>query len=195
MLPTVCQVALKEWAVTVRAFDRGEQILLLRKGGIREEGKEFRMLHPEFLLYPALEHQKEELLKERYHQDLRQVLSEPQAEDTVTFSHWASVEEVIELTEQEKVDTLSPHHIWTQNYAQKRLHWKPRHPLSLMLLRLYRLEEPQTMSYLPVYGGCKSWVQLSQDVPLGHLTPVLTEEAFKSRVGEVKEALGLHTQS
>ena len=37
----VCRIALKEWAVAVKALDRGEQIMLLRKGGIREEGKDF----------------------------------------------------------------------------------------------------------------------------------------------------------
>jgi hypothetical protein len=187
----IAQIALKEWAVTVKALDRGEQVLLLRKGGISEEGKDFRVLYPEFLLYPTFEHQKEELLKEGYHEDLRQVLSQAQGGETITFSHWAKVEEVIELTEQEGVDALSPHHIWTQDYAQKRLHWKPRHPLSIMLLRLYRLEESRTVPYLPGYGGCKSWVDLSESVTLGHLAPVLTDEEFNDKVGKVKGALGL----
>ena len=191
MYPTVCRIALKEWAVTVRALDRGEQILLLRKGGIREEGRDFRVPYLDFLLYPTFEHQQVELLDERYHQELQQVISQAPGSDIITFSHWAKVEEIIELTEQEKVDALSPHHIWTQDYAQKRLHWKPRYPLSIMLLRLYRLEEPQTVPYLSGYGGCKSWVELSQDVPLTMLTPVLTEDDFRSKVGDVKGALGL----
>ena len=193
MFPSVCRIALKEWAVTVRALDRGEQVLLLRKGGIREAGKEFRVLYPEFILYPTFEHQKEELLKEPHRQDLREVLSEGPPSDTITFSHWARVEEVIELGEQERVDALLPHHIWTEDYSQKRLHWKPRHPLSVMLLRVYRMEEPITVPYVPYYGGCKSWVELCQDVPLGRLTPVLSESDFDSKVGDIKGALGLQT--
>ena len=189
MYPASCQIALKEWAVTVSALDRGEQILLLRKGGIREEGKDFRVLYPEFLLYPTFEHQKEDLLKPRHHEDLQQVLSEAMNGETITFSHWAQVGEVVELREQENLDNLSPHHIWTQDYAQKRLHWKPRHPLSVMLLRVYRLEEPMTLPYLERYGGCKSWVELSQDVPLGQLTPALTQEEFGTKVADVKGAL------
>ena len=191
MLPTVCQIAFKEWAVAVRAFERGDQILLLRKGGISEEGKNFRVLHPEFLLYPTFEHQKEELLKDRYHDDLREVVAEPQDSDSITLSHWAKVEEVIELTDQEKVDNLSSHHIWTDDYAQKRFHWKPRHPLSIMLLKLYRLEESKKLPYLPYYGGCKSWVELSQEVPLGRLTPVLSDEEFNDKAREIKGALGI----
>ena len=186
-----CRIALKEWAVTVSALHRGDQILLLRKGGIREEGKTFRVLHREFLLYPTYEHQSQTLLKERYHQELQEVLSQRRDGTDVTFSHWARVEDVFELTEQEVVDRLSPHYIWTEDYAQKKLHWKPRYPLSIMLLRVHRLEKPTTLPYQAAYGGCTSWVDLAQDVPLGRLTPVLTQEEFGSKVAEVKGALEL----
>ena len=37
--------------------------LLLRKGGIREEHREFRVEHPEFLLFPTFEHQRADLIK------------------------------------------------------------------------------------------------------------------------------------
>jgi len=191
MLPTACQIALKEWAVTVKALDEGEQILLLRKGGIREEGKDFRVLYPEFLLYPTYEHQKEDLLKKGHHKHLQQVLSQAPKQDPIPLTHWAKVEEVIELSAQEEVDTLLPYHVWTQDYAQKRLHWKPRHPLSIMLLRVYRLEEARSVPYLPEYGGCKSWVQFSEEVPLGGLAPVLSEDQFRGSVDQVKEVLGV----
>lgn len=191
MFPASCEIALKEWAVAVKAMGRGDQILLLRKGGIREEGRDFRVLYPEFLLYPTFEHQREDLVNEQYRQDLNEVLTQAESEESITFSHWARADEVIELTEQEKLNSLSPHSIWTPDYAQKRLHWKPKYPLSIMLIRLYRLEEPKTVPYLPDYGGCKSWVMLSKPVPLGNLTPVLTDEEFRGRVAEVKAALDI----
>ena len=37
--------AFKEWAVTVRALAEGEQLITLRKGGIREENKHFEIEH------------------------------------------------------------------------------------------------------------------------------------------------------
>ncbi len=191
MIVTSCRIALKEWAVTVNALGRGEQVLLLRKGGIREEGREFRVSYPEFLLYPTFEHQREDLLKERYSGDLRRVLSEAQPQDAVGFSYWARVEDVVELTEQEKVDALSPHYIWTTDYAQQRLHWKPRHPLSALILRVYRLEEPRTLPYLPIFGGCKSWVELSEGVALGTPTPVLTDGQFNDMVAGIRVSLEL----
>ena len=191
MFPMDCQLALKEWSVAIGALSKGDQVLLLRKGGIREEGKHFRVQHPEFLLYPTLEHQREDLLKDGYHDGFLEALSQDRPPDTITFSHWARVEEVIELAEQDKLDAISRHHIWTDDYAQQRLHWKPRHPLLVMLLRIYALEEPRAVPYLPRYGGCKSWVQLSDRAPLGRLTPVLTDQEFRAKVEAIKGDLGL----
>jgi hypothetical protein len=36
-------IAFKEWAVTVRALAEGEQLVTLRKGGIREPSKHFKL--------------------------------------------------------------------------------------------------------------------------------------------------------
>ncbi len=186
-----CQIALKEWAITVRALSRGEQILLLRKGGIHESGKDFRVIHPEFLLYPTYEHQREDLLLEKHQPALRQLISETPPSDDITFSHWAKVEDVLEISEQEKVDDLSPHYIWTKEYAQSRLRWKPMLSLSVMLLRVYRMERPVTVPFLPEYRGCTSWVEVLTDVNLGQLQPVLSDEEFGRQVAEIKGSLGL----
>ncbi|HZE05054.1 MAG TPA: DUF1802 family protein, partial [Solirubrobacteraceae bacterium] len=50
-------IAFKEWAVTVRALAEGEQLLTLRKGGIREPEKHFKLEHERFFLYPTFDHQ------------------------------------------------------------------------------------------------------------------------------------------
>ena len=42
-------IAFKEWAVVVDALGQGEQVLILRKGGIREERGEFHVDHREFI--------------------------------------------------------------------------------------------------------------------------------------------------
>ncbi len=191
MLPNRCQLALKEWAVTVDALSKGQQILLLRKGGIHEEGKDFRVIHPEFLLYPTYEHQREDLLKDEHQPALSRLLEDSPRSESITFTHFAKVEELMEVEAQEKVDDLSPHHIWTDAYAQSRLHWKPMLPLSIMLLRVYRIEQPVTVPFIPEYGGCKSWVDIIPRVDLGNLTPALTDQAFQQEVEAIKGSLGL----
>ena len=191
MQPEQCHIALKEWAVTVQALARGEQILLLRKGGIHESSKDFRVLHPEFLLYPTYEHQKAELLQPAYQPALEALLEQPRDPGEITFTHFARMEEAVELSEQDKVDDLEPHYIWTTAYAQSRLHWKPMLPLSVMLLRVYRLETPVTVPWIPEYGGCTSWVEDLVEAPLGNMEPVISDEEFRRRVDEVKGSLGL----
>ena len=191
MLPDICQIALKEWAVTVQALAQGQQILLLRKGGIHESSQDFRVIHPEFLLYPTYEHQRADLLKPAHQPALEQLLADRPQADHITFTHFARAEEVIEVAAQERVDDLAPHHIWTDAYAQSRLHWKPMLPLSILLLRVYRLEQPATVPYLKEYGGCTSWVEIMPRIPLGQLAPSLTDAEFQREVDAVKGSLGL----
>ena len=57
-------IAFKEWAVTVRALAEGEQLLTLRKGGIREPSKHFALEHDRFFLYPTFDHQRNDLVRE-----------------------------------------------------------------------------------------------------------------------------------
>ena len=175
----------------MQALARGEQILLLRKGGIHESSKDFRVLHPEFLLYPTYEHQKAELLQPAYQPALEALLEQPRDPGEITFTHFARMEEALELLEQDKVDNLEPHYIWTTAYAQSRLRWKPMLPLSVMLLRVYRLEAPVTVPWLPEYGGCTSWVEDLVEAPLGNMEPVISDEEFRRRVDEIKGSLGL----
>jgi hypothetical protein len=191
MLPDKCQMALKEWAVTVEAMAKGDQVLLLRKGGIHEDGKDFRVIHREFLFYPTYLHQKEDLLQPAYQPVLRKLLEQPQDNDRITFSYWARAEELLEISEQEKVDNLESHHIWTTAYAQSKLHWKPMLPMSVLFLRIYKLEQPATVPYLPEYGGCTSWVEVLSDVNLGRMEPVLNDAEFQRRCDDIKRSLGL----
>src|SRR3954453_17197751 len=67
-------IALKEWAVTVRALAEGEQLVALRKGGIREEEKHFEVEHDQFFLYPTFDHQRNDLVRESHHPELRRAL-------------------------------------------------------------------------------------------------------------------------
>ena len=190
--PATCQLALKEWAVTVKALADGDQIMMLRKGGIHEESKDFRVVHPEFLLYPTYLHQRADLLKDSHQPTLRQLLADhPADNDAVTFTHWARVQELLEIDRPDKVADLAPHHIWTDTYAQSRLHWKPMVPLTIMLLRVYRMAAPVTAPYIPEYGGCKSWVDIIPTVRLGELTPVVDDARFGEMVEAVRGSLGL----
>ena len=51
------RTAFKEWAIIVDALGRGEQIVILRKGGISEGRGGFQVTQARFLLFPTLFHQ------------------------------------------------------------------------------------------------------------------------------------------
>src|SRR5688572_3635334 len=69
-------IAFKEWAVTVRALAEGEQLVTLRKGGIREPGKHFALDHDRFFLYPTFDHQRKDLVRESHQPEMRRALEE-----------------------------------------------------------------------------------------------------------------------
>ena len=192
--PSTCNVALKEWAAFVAALQQGGQLLLLRKGGIREEGKKFMPAHPSFLLFPTYEHQKKELLKPPYQSNVELPANEARP-PTVTFTHWAKLHEAIEISEENVLESISPFHIWSDDYAHKRLRWKPRQPLWLLILRVFSLGKPRTVPNLPAYGGCKSWTSLQEPVALGQLTPVMPRAEFDNAVAQIKKALDPSTIS
>ncbi|AFY77732.1 MAG: DUF1802 family protein [Hydrococcus sp. C42_A2020_068] len=178
--------ALKEWAVAVNALEAGKTIMLLRKGGIREVGARFQVRYERALLYPTYEHQKPYLLKPEYAGQVTPVASgwHPQ---TVRIGSWAEISNVFCVSEASVVDRLLPYHIWNERLASDRFNWKPRQPLYVLLLRVYRLPQPQMVSYSQEYGGCKSWIELLQSIPLEGSLPVLDESQYEQRVEEIRE--------
>nr|WP_246628407.1 DUF1802 family protein [Paenibacillus oenotherae] len=185
-------VALKEWAVAVKALSEGKQIMVLRKGGIAEETRDFQLVSPRFYLLPAYEHQKPELLKEAYRGGIADTLAQwHEGADTVRISAYAEVVEDIEIRDQETLDSIRDYHIWTDAFAEERLKWKRTKPLHLLLLRVYRLEEPADIPMREAYSGCKSWVSLEADLQQAPSKPVIEEAAFNEQIMQIKEKLGL----
>ena len=195
-------IAFKEWAVTVRALAEGEQLLTLRKGGIREENRHFELEHERFFLYPTFDHQRQDLVRESHRPELRRALEEGvwadgepplgaldldggiAQPDRVRIRAWAEVAAHYTITDFRCVDALSPFYVWTPDYAEKRLAWKRRHPLHVMLLRTYRIPRPVTVKVREEYGGCRSWLELQRDLPFEG-TPVLADEEFERAAEEI----------
>lgn len=180
--------ALKEWAVTIKALDEGRQVLLLRKGGIHE--KRFEVPHRQFYLYTTYEHQRADLLKPEYLPHLEATLAERIGPESVIITHWAEAADVYWVTEEETLAALAPFHIWTDDYAQKRLHWRPKHPLAVMMVRAYRLPQARILPVLPEYVGCTSWLTLkADDLSTDGMQPVVSDDEFAAQVAQVKAVL------
>ena len=151
--------ALKEWAVIVHALLEGEQIVDVRKGGLREDGRHFDVRAPRLWLYPTAEHQKPELLKAPYRHWIDLAQAAPVGQP-IEIAGWADVARVATVTEAAELEAIESKLIWTDDYAEKRLGWKRRDPLWVLALRVHRLLEPITVPWRDEYGGCTSWVDL-----------------------------------
>src|ERR687896_724638 len=184
-------IAFKEWAVTVRALAEGEQLVTLRKGGIRETGKHFQLEHVRFFLYPTFDHQQNDLVRESHQPELRRALEALTQDggiaqpDRVRIRAWAEVAAHVTVTDPRTVDALSPYYVWTTDYAEKRLAWKRRHPLHVLLLRTYRIPRPVTVKVKDAYGGCRSWCEIPRDLPFEG-TPGLSDDEFERAAEEIE---------
>ena len=168
--------ALKEWAVAVRALERGETALVVRKGGIRE--KAFAVREARFLLFPGYEHQRPELLKPE-HRNLLRGVPDLADDGPVRFTCFTQVRGAFEISEPESLRAVDPYHIWAPEYAESRLKWRPKKPLTVLVLRTYVLPEPVELPYAEGYGGCKSWVELEEPVCVEGARPALDDRAFE----------------
>ena len=187
--PAAEATALKEWAVAVKALREGRQVLLVRKGGISEETRDFRIRAEQFLLFPTYEHQNADQLRPEFVGDLEQVLAAPRDPERLRIDTWTELTDLFEVTEPWQVEAVLPHYCWSLKYAEERLRWRPRKPLLVMAVRAYLLAEPLEIANRPEYGGCKSWLQLPAAPSLAGMRPALGDEEYAQRVAAVRAAL------
>ncbi|CAM3746748.1 DUF1802 domain-containing protein [Cohnella lubricantis] len=190
------KIALREWAVAVKALEEGKQIVALRKGGIAEETKEFRLESPSFYLFSSYEHQQPELVKPEFRDVVALTRKEWESRpDRVMITSYAEAAEDLEVTDADTLSRIDSLHIWTENYAEERLRWKRTKPLHVLLLRVFMLEEPIVVPMREQYGGCKSWLRLEETLPERAKKPALDDEDFRSMSEAVKRALATKTIS
>jgi hypothetical protein len=190
------EVALKEWAVCIAALAAGDQLILVRKGGVVEETRQFRLEETSFYLYPTYEHQRKDLIKESYREALEQTeqgIELPPKQ--VTITHAAHVVDDITVKDEDTLQKLDRFHILTHDYAQQRLLWQPDDALHILVVRAYKLTEPKTIDVKDDYVGCKSWITLANPIAQTDLEPVLSQDAFFAKRGELFEALGITQHS
>ena len=173
------KVALKEWAVIVKAIKLGCHHLLLRKGGLADKKQEFNLEQDKFFLFPTYEHQEIQFIQSKVHALYNQALKNYISEDELLIECWAEVKGVFKVSDLKILKQLEPYHIWSEEYLKMRLNYKPEKNLFLLLLRTYQLKNPQRIKNLTRYSGCRSWIQLEDEISLDPSTPILSENDFK----------------
>jgi hypothetical protein len=180
--------ALKEWAVVCKALEEGRQVLLLRKGGILEYRQGFKVKHDRFLLFPTYEHQSKDHLQVDYADRLDQVLQDQPATGTNRITSYAEAIEVKEITDRIALRTLAKYHIWNESYVNARMDYNPSKPMSVILLRVFKLESSILIENKREWIGCRSWIPLDIDVS-GR--PIMDDLQFNTVASEVKGVLSI----
>jgi hypothetical protein len=183
-------IAFKEWAVVVDALGRGEQILLLRKGGIRENRGEFHVDHKSFWLFPTQFHEAEASIIPSKRPVLRE-LAATAPSGAVDIQLFLTVEPVIQINDATALKRLQGRHIWAEHVLQQRFEFGREPGLHAMIARTYRRTNPERIALREDYSGCKSWVQL-EHVITGEVIPVLSDSDFNKQRDELCELLAHH---
>ena len=188
LAPAISSIALEEWAVTIDALAAGLQILLLRKGGIHASDKDFQLIHPEFALFPTFEHQQRDLIKPEYRSMMDRYEKSPNDHDPkVDIGFFAKVVDKFELRDPREVDMIKGYHLYSERYTLSRFRWRPKKPLSVAIVRIYKLNRTHPIVRKPEYRGCKSWVTLAEFVDLDDSSPVLQDLAFNKKKEDIRQ--------
>jgi hypothetical protein len=182
-------VAFKEWAVVVDALMRGEQAVIVRKGGLREGPGGFQLEHPEFLLFPTLFHQQRESVTPAAQARYDELSPHFPPPETLRLEGFARVIEWRRLESLAAALRLRGQHIWRDDVIAERFDWGRDKHIHALAVRVFRLDSVVELPMSPAYGGCKSWVQLEEEVSLKGARPVLAEEAFAAKLDQFQKGL------
>jgi hypothetical protein len=185
--------ALKEWAIVCKVLEEGRQTILLRKGGIMERKQGFELRHNDFYMFPTYEHQSRDLLQQEYADKFDALLRDKPLDDLNRIDLYAKVISITETFNREMLQDLRDFHIWNEKYVNARMDYNPQKPLSIMLLRVYRLNKAMYVTLTPQQAGCRSWIDLQSMKPKEYQDnigkPILSDDVFQERQSQLMEVL------
>src|SRR6266571_3118476 len=183
------RIAFKEWMIVVDALGRGEQIIILRKGGISEGHGGFHAEHSRFLLFPTLFHQQRESVVSSAQLRFDEITSSLPPKDCVRIEFFCELAAWQRLDSLAAAERLRDQHIWREEVIAQRFDWGNEKNILALAVRVLRLPDVIELPILEHYRGCKSWITLAQDISLDRAIPVLSDSGFAQKLTEFREAL------
>lgn len=162
--------ALKEWSNVVAALGRGEQIILIRKGGLADPS--FGIDADRFYLYPTWFHQ-----------------GESEARPSVSITHWCEVVRSWTVRDFAAVERLAPMVAIPPETLAARYRFRPDQALYVIAVRTWELARPAQVRFAESYGGCRSWISIDEEIDISASKPVLSEEQLGRQIEEVAATL------
>jgi hypothetical protein len=169
-------VGFKEWALVCEALGRGEQTVILRKGGIAEGRDGFAFRHREFFLFPTFFHEQVERVRN------------PDAEippgnaGEIEIRYFAKVEAVRFIDGWEIAAALEPLHILQESVVRERFEYDDARGIHAAFVRVFRLEPTWRFPDDRRFGGCRSWVNLPVVRAHQQFVPVLSDSDHEAQL-------------
>ena len=162
--------ALKEWSNVIESLGRGEQIILIRKGGIADPS--FGLEAQQFYLYPTYFHQ-----------------GESDARPVVSITHWCEAVRTWELRDLDLLYRLEPQVVMPRATLEARYRFRPDQALHVIGLRTWALPRPFEATFHEQYGGCRSWVSLEDEIDVEGSRSVLAPAQLEAKLQSVDALL------
>jgi hypothetical protein len=162
--------ALKEWASVIAALGTGEQIILIRKGGIADP--KFGLEAVRFYLFPTNFHE-----------------GGGQPPSAVPISHWCEAVRTWEVRDLDALLRLEPLVAFDRKTIETRYRFRPDQAAHVIAVRTWALPKSTTVPLTEAYAGCRSWVSLDEEIDIDGSRAVLTDEQLQSKVDQVSSLL------
>ncbi len=182
-------IALKEWAVILKALEEGKQTILLGKDGVREEGGEYQPEHPEFFLYPTLEQESKQGIKPDWRPRLAAIERENKDPKRIHFRLYAILEKAQKITDWEICKRIVPFTVFSEDAVEKRFNGGDWQGVYLFVVRAFSLPVPLDLPVKPSYEGCKTWVPLETSMFTAGSLPVIPDGAWPYTQGSILKML------
>ena len=164
--------ALKEWANVIESLGRGEQVILIRKGGIADP--HFGIEADRFYLYPTYFHQGEADPRER-----------------VTITHWVEVVRTWSVRQLELLERLQPFDDIPRETLEARYRFRPDQALYVIAVKTFALPRPVEIRYSELYGGCRSWISVDDEIDVDGSIPVLSDAELAAKIESIAAILAV----
>ena len=162
--------ALKEWASVIDALGRGDQVILIRKGGVADP--HFGLEADRFYLFPT-----------NYHDGGGQPPS------AVPITHWAEVVRTWKVTDLESLHRLEAHTIFDRPTLDTRFKFRADQAINIIAVRTFTLPTPIEIAARADYDGCRSWISIEEEIDVDGSTPALNDRELSARIESIDALL------
>src|SRR5438552_16110675 len=147
--------ALKEWASVIAALGRGEQVILIRKGGIADP--KFGLEALRFYLFPT-----------DFHDGGGQP---PRSGGTVPITHWCEAVRTWEIHDLDILLRLEPLVVFDRQTLETRYRFRSDQSVHVIAARTRALPEAGPITMTEAYAGGRSWVRRDEELDIHESRP------------------------